>query len=146
VTVATTPDPELPQSLFTDTRIISSCSRYQASTFGSPAFAGLMNNWDSQATQKQELLIAYLMGLAVLLEAKGVFTQAEFAESIQEWLNSRKLWAQDIANEVIAAWNADNLGQAQPLLNVADPSFRNAEPPAEFPFWPWQYGTPPGSP
>jgi hypothetical protein len=143
MTVAPTPDPDLPQDIFDDTRKIASCSRYQASTFGNPGFAGMLNSWDIQATQKQEMLIAYMMGLATLLEAKGLFTQQEFIESVRTWLTSRKGWAQDIANQVIAAWNNDNPSE-HPVahLLVDSSSFSQAEPPAAFPFWPWQYGVP----
>lgn len=139
MSVPSTPNPTLPPAIFDDTRIISSCSRYTASTFGSQVFAGLVNPWDNQATHKQELLMAYVMGIARLLVAKEVFTQDEFVTEVQEWLDGRKEWSQEIANQTIAAWNADNPSQAQPELDVNALSFRNVEPPTDFPVWPWQF-------
>jgi hypothetical protein len=135
----TAPGSAIPQSIYDGSRVVSSCSRWSASTFGSRPFAGLVNPWDMQATHQQEMLIAYLMGTIRLLTSHALITREEFVASVEEWLTDRKTWAQGAANETITAWNLDNPIQAQPELDVENLGYRNAEPPAENAFWPWSY-------
>lgn len=135
----TTPQHDVPETIYEGARAISSLSRWPASTFGSPPFAGMISAGDLQGSHRQELVLAYLMGLTRLLEEKEVFTQEEFGAAVEGWIADRTEWAESIANSVVDGWNIENPTQVQPPLSAGDLGLRHAEPPAPFPVWPWSY-------
>lgn len=135
----TTPGPQIPATVHDRAREIGSCSRYQMSYLGGTPFAGLVQPWDIPNTHNQELLIAYVMGMARLLESKGVFTAEEFVASIEEWLAGRKEWAEVLVNETMSGWNIDNAESAQAPLDVDNLGNRNVQSPDAHPLWPWMH-------
>jgi hypothetical protein len=135
----TTPDSQIPASVHDGARLIGSCSRYQMSYLGGAPFAGVVQPWDVPSAHNQELLIAYVMGMARLLEAKGVITTEEFVASVEEWLSSRKEWAESLANATVTAWNADNIDSIRPLLDIDNLGNRNVQTPDPHPLWPWMH-------
>lgn len=135
----TAPNPQIPTTIHDDARLVGSCNRYQMSYLGGISFAGLVQPWDVPNTHNQELLIAYVMGMARLLESKGVFTAEEFVASVEGWLVGRKEWAEDLANVTMTAWNADNVESAQLPLNVDNLGNRNVQTPDPHPLWPWMH-------
>lgn len=135
----TSPDPQIPATVHDGTRAVGSCNRYQMSYLGGTSFAGVVQPWDVPNTHNQELLIAYVMGMARLLESKGVFTVEEFIASIEGWLSGRKEWAESLANLTMTGWNIENTESAQAPLDVENLGFRNVQTPDPHPLWPWMH-------